>query len=245
MLMTDVPLSMFQSQNKSQYTDLTWAGSSVGIETGYGLDGPGMESWWGRYFPPVQTGPGAHPASCKIGTLSFPGVKCGCWRLTPSSVAVMEEWSCTSTHPLGHTGPVMGSLFYTDLIKYTAYSCSQKHHIQYISITQVALYISTGYWHPQILLHTHVTRAGLFVKRQVKYVTSEGCGLKSQGHFQAANIMNSDRLGEDFQLQYSYVTSIRCVCVSRYRATDMWFSLYWKQLNTTYEVGQNRQRVAA
>ena len=25
--------------------------SSVGIATGYGLDGPGIESRWGRYFP--------------------------------------------------------------------------------------------------------------------------------------------------------------------------------------------------
>ena len=27
------------------------SGSSVGIRTGYGLDGPGIESWWGRDFP--------------------------------------------------------------------------------------------------------------------------------------------------------------------------------------------------
>jgi hypothetical protein len=45
-------------------------GSSVGIETGYGLDGPGIESWWGRDLshtsrpalrptqPPVQWVPG-------------------------------------------------------------------------------------------------------------------------------------------------------------------------------------------
>jgi hypothetical protein len=43
-----------------------WPGSSVGIATGYGLDGPGIESRWGRDFshtsrpvlrptkPPVQ-----------------------------------------------------------------------------------------------------------------------------------------------------------------------------------------------
>jgi len=37
----------------------------------------GIESRWGREFPPVQTGPGAHPASCKMGTGSFPGIKCG------------------------------------------------------------------------------------------------------------------------------------------------------------------------
>jgi hypothetical protein len=53
-------------------------GSSAGIATGYGLDGPGIESWWGaRFSAPVQTGPGAHPASCTMATGSFPGVKSG------------------------------------------------------------------------------------------------------------------------------------------------------------------------
>jgi len=51
--------------------------SSVGIGTGYGLDGPGIEFRWRRDFPPLQTGPGAHPASCTMDTGSFPGVKCG------------------------------------------------------------------------------------------------------------------------------------------------------------------------
>ena len=37
----------------------------------------GIESRWGRDFPPVQTSPGAHPAFCTMGTGSFPGVKCG------------------------------------------------------------------------------------------------------------------------------------------------------------------------
>ena len=36
-------------------------GSSVGIATDYGLDGPGFESRWGRDFPPVQTGPPSLP----------------------------------------------------------------------------------------------------------------------------------------------------------------------------------------
>ena len=50
--------------------------SSVGIATGYGLDGPGIESRWeARYSPPVQTGPGAQPASYTMGTGSFLGVK--------------------------------------------------------------------------------------------------------------------------------------------------------------------------
>jgi hypothetical protein len=49
--------------------------SSAGIATGYGLDGPGIESRWGEIFADAQTGPGAHPASCTMGTESFPGVK--------------------------------------------------------------------------------------------------------------------------------------------------------------------------
>ena len=52
--------------------------SSVGIATGYGLDDQGIESRWGaRFSTPVQTGPGAHPASCTMGSGSFPGVKSG------------------------------------------------------------------------------------------------------------------------------------------------------------------------
>jgi len=53
-------------------------GSVVGIATAYGLDGPGIESRWGaRFSAPVETGPEAHPASCTMGTASFPGVRCG------------------------------------------------------------------------------------------------------------------------------------------------------------------------
>ena len=51
-------------------------GSPVGIATRYGLDTPGIESRWGaRFSVPIQTGPGAHPASCTVVTGSFPGLK--------------------------------------------------------------------------------------------------------------------------------------------------------------------------
>jgi hypothetical protein len=50
--------------------------SSVGISTRYRLDGPEIESRWvGRFSAPVQTGPGAHPASYIISNELFPGVK--------------------------------------------------------------------------------------------------------------------------------------------------------------------------
>jgi hypothetical protein len=50
--------------------------SSVGIATGYGVDGSRIESRWGaRFFAHVQTDPEAHPAFCTMGTGSFPGLK--------------------------------------------------------------------------------------------------------------------------------------------------------------------------
>ena len=45
---------------------------SVGIATGYELDGSGIESRWERDFP-HQIGPGAHPSSCTMSTQSFSG----------------------------------------------------------------------------------------------------------------------------------------------------------------------------
>ena len=67
-------------------------GSVVGIATGYRLDGPGSNAGGGEISAPVQTGPGAHPASCTMGTGSFPGVKSGrVVALTPHPLLV--PWS--------------------------------------------------------------------------------------------------------------------------------------------------------
>ena len=68
-------------------------GSSVGIATGYWLDGPGIESQWGaRFSAPVQTGPEAHPASCTMGTGSFLGVKNGLG-VTLTPYPLLMPWS--------------------------------------------------------------------------------------------------------------------------------------------------------
>jgi hypothetical protein len=45
--------------------------SSAGIGTRYGLDGPGIDSWWGRDFPH----PSRPATSYTMGTGSFPEVK--------------------------------------------------------------------------------------------------------------------------------------------------------------------------
>jgi len=75
----------------------------------------GIESRWGRDFLSVQTGPGDHPTSCKMGTGSFPGVKCGRGVLltTHPLLVPRSRKSRAITLPtlLGHTGSVTGSLY--------------------------------------------------------------------------------------------------------------------------------------
>jgi len=75
------------------YFPVSGPGSSVGLATGYRLDGPGIESQLGaRFSAPVETGPEAHPASCTVGTGVFPGVKSGRGvTLTPHPLLVV--WS--------------------------------------------------------------------------------------------------------------------------------------------------------
>ena len=110
-------------------------GSSVGTTTG-GLDGQRIESRLGaRLSAPVQTGPGAHPASFTMGTEYFPGVIC-CWgvTLTPHrflvpwsrksrDVSILPVWavrpvqySYTSTNPMGRTACTEPQCLYSTAI---------------------------------------------------------------------------------------------------------------------------------
>jgi hypothetical protein len=101
-------------QQTSMHPAWCGPGSSVGIATDYGLDGPGIESRWGRDFPPFQTGPGAHPASCSMVTGSFPGVKCGRGVLTTHPLLAPRSWKSRAIPqpPLwGTTGPLTGLLY--------------------------------------------------------------------------------------------------------------------------------------
>jgi hypothetical protein len=95
-----------QRENKTSYSRPWGPGSSVGIATSYGLDGRGIESRWGRDFSaPVQTGPGAYPASCTMGTGSLPRVKSGRGvMLTPYPVLVPWSWKSKAIPLL----PLMG-----------------------------------------------------------------------------------------------------------------------------------------
>ena len=77
-----------------------------------------------RYSAPIQTGPGAHPASCTMDTGSFPGVKSGRGvTLTPHPLLVplvMKEQSYTST-PLWAVRPVQ-SLSACTRVTFSPYS---------------------------------------------------------------------------------------------------------------------------
>jgi hypothetical protein len=50
---------------------------SVGIATGYGLDGPGIESRWGEIFRTCPDRPWAPSSLLYNGYLAFPGVESG------------------------------------------------------------------------------------------------------------------------------------------------------------------------
>jgi len=68
----------------------------------------------GRDFPSFQTGPVAHPSSCKMGTRSFPGVKYSRGVLqTTHPLLVPCSWKSRAI-PLptlwATTGPVTGTL---------------------------------------------------------------------------------------------------------------------------------------
>ena len=68
----------------------------------------------GTRFSARPDRPWSPPSLLYNGYRVFPGGKVRPGRAAdgspPSSATVMEEQSCTSTHPLGHTGPVTGSL---------------------------------------------------------------------------------------------------------------------------------------
>jgi hypothetical protein len=64
-----------------------------------------------KFFVHVQTGPRTHQSSCTMGAGSFPGVKRtgrGADHTPSPSAEVENEWSYTSTPPLGPWWPVKG-----------------------------------------------------------------------------------------------------------------------------------------
>ena len=77
------PLNTLWAWQLSRYSDWLRAGRSWD-----------RSPVWARFSAPVQTGPGAHPAPCTMGTGSFAGVEAAGvwgWPPTPSNVEVLER----------------------------------------------------------------------------------------------------------------------------------------------------------
>jgi hypothetical protein len=105
--------------------------SLVGLATGYGLEGPGIESRWRRDFP--------HLSIQALGPTRVPGLFRGKERpgrdadpSSPSSAVVMKGYSYTSTPPIGRTVCTepqclhKGALYFY-LLKKTYVNCLQFH----------------------------------------------------------------------------------------------------------------------
>jgi len=91
-------------------------GISVGIAADYWLDGPGSNPGGDEIFRTCPDRPWGPPSPLQNGYRVFPWGKVRPGRAAdhspPSSAAVMEQYSYTFTHRLGHTGPVTGSLYF-------------------------------------------------------------------------------------------------------------------------------------
>ena len=78
--------------------------SSVGIATGYGLDGPGIESRWGRDFS--QPFRPAYPVSYKMDSSSFPGVKRPGLGVDHPTLSSAEVEKRVQLYLYSHSGPL-------------------------------------------------------------------------------------------------------------------------------------------
>jgi len=97
-------------------------GSSVGIATelwvGRSEDGVPVGA---RFSAPLQAGPGAHPDSCIMGTVSLPGVKRpgrGVDHRPHLVPRLKKEYGYTSTPPLDLRGLLWGKLYLYLYVKF-------------------------------------------------------------------------------------------------------------------------------
>jgi len=109
-----------------------------------------------RFSAHFQTGPGAHPASCTMGTCSFPGVNSGRGvTLTPHPLLVplvMKEWSYTSTPPMGRTACTEPQCLYKGALYLTMFIFCQPTHFNINFTLSTAEYPYSIHGHINMLL---------------------------------------------------------------------------------------------
>jgi len=105
--------------------------SADGIATGYGLDGPVIESRWGRDFPhlsrpalgptqpPVQCVPGLSPGKERSGRDGDPS--------RSSSVMVKKEYGYISTPPMSRTACIEPQCLYKGPLCFAFKFCDCNH----------------------------------------------------------------------------------------------------------------------
>ena len=152
--------------------------SSVGIATGYGLDVPGIESRWGaRFSAPFQTGFGAHPAYCTMGTGSFPGVNSGRGvTLTTHLLLVPRSWKSSTSTPLWAVRPLQSlSTCTVQLYLYSPYGPYGLYRasvpVQY-SYTSTPTMGRTACTEPQCLYSTAIPLLPLWAVRPVQSLST-------------------------------------------------------------------------
>ena len=128
-----------------------------------------------RFSAPVQTGPGAHPASCTMGTGSFPGVKSGRGvTLTPHLLLV--PWSKKSRAipllPLWAVRPVQ------------SLSACTRVHLTFYHFRESSVFPLVYFCHFLILPHIYfpgrnslVTRLFLLPSQNSRFIVISLCDL--------------------------------------------------------------------
>ena len=129
-----------------------------------------------RFSAPVQTGPGAHPASCTMGTGSFPGVKSGRgvtpWSRKSRAIPLLPLWAvrpvqslstCTRVHfilPLPYWGdnlkPQPNSKTSLTTVRTHSGTTKRQHGTSAPNIYHCKLYQWLQTLQPEQLLNTNV-----------------------------------------------------------------------------------------
>jgi len=151
------------------------SGSSVGIATGYGLGGSGIESQWGRDFPHLSR-PTLGPT---MRTGSFPGVKKG-RGVAPTPHPLLMPWSrkrrAISLLPLWTVQPVQSLnactvqlYLYSHYVLYSLYRASVPVQYSYTSTLPMG---RTACTEPQCLYSTAISLLPLWVVQPVQSLSA-------------------------------------------------------------------------